>query len=231
MKTLQKMGGFAALYAGVAYIVGMMGFLLVVGWPDDPVQQVAVLVNNQVSQHILYIIVYQVWAVFLVVLTLALYDRLKADSSAMMQTATAIGIIWATVVIASGMIFNIGMDNVVNLYGRDPAQATTVWLVIASVCDGLGGGNEIIGGLWMLLISWTALQTGGLPKALGYLGIVIGAAGILSALPGLGDVGLIFGLVQIVWFIWLGIVMLRDGTSVAAKNQEALVSHHRPTTF
>lgn len=231
MKNLQKMGGFAALYAGVAYIVGMMGFLLVVGWPDDPVQQVAVLVNNQVSQHILYLIVYQVWAVFLVVLTLALYERLKADSPAMMQTATAIGIIWATVVIASGMIFNIGMDNVVNLYGKDPAQATTVWLVIESVSTGIGGGNEILGGLWMLLISWAALQAGGLPKALNYLGIVIGAAGILSALPGLGDVGLIFGLVQIVWFIWLGIVMLRGSTSVAAKKPEAFVSRHRTTTF
>jgi hypothetical protein len=215
MKNLQKMGGIAAMYAGIAYIVGMIGFLLVVGWPDDPVQQVAVLVNNQVSQHILYLIVYQIWAVFLVVLTLALYERLKADSPAMMQTATAIGIIWATVVIASGMIFNIGMDNVVNLYGKDPAQATTVWLVIASVCDGLGGGNEILGGLWMLLISWVALQAGRLPKALNYLGIVIGAAGILSALPGLGDAGLIFGLVQIVWFIWLWVVMLRGSTSTA----------------
>jgi hypothetical protein len=90
MKNLQKMGGIAAMYAGIAYIVGMIGFLLVVGWPDDPVQQVAVLVNNQVSQHILYLIVYQIWAVFLVVLTLALYERLKADSPAMMQTATAV---------------------------------------------------------------------------------------------------------------------------------------------
>ncbi len=195
MKNLQKMGGIAALYTGIAYIVGMIGFLLVVGWPDDPVQQVAVLVNNQVSQHILYLIVYQVWAVFLVVLTLALYERFKADSPAMMQTATAIGIIWATVVIASGMIFNIGMDNVVNLYGKDPVQATTVWLVIASVCDGLGGGNEILGGLWMLLISWVALQAGRLPKALNYLGIVIGAAGILSALPGLAMQGSFLG-----WF-------------------------------
>jgi hypothetical protein len=216
MKTLQKIGGFAALYAGVAYIMGMLGFILIVGWPEDPFQQVAVLVNNQVSQHILYIIVYQIWAVFLVVLTLALYERLKADSPAMMQTATAIGIIRATVVIASGMIFNIGMDNVVNLYDKDPAQATTVWLVIASVCDGLGGGNEILGGLWMLLISWSALQAGGLPKLMGYLGILTGAAGILSALPGLGDVGLIFGLVQIVWFIWLGIVLLRSNQSKTA---------------
>ena len=215
MKNLQKMGGIAALYAGVAYIVGMLGFLLVVGWPDDPVQQVAVLVNNQVSLHILYVIVYQVWAVILVVLTLALYERLKADSPAVMQTATAIGIIWATVVIASGMIFNIGMDNVVDLYGEDPAQATTVWLVIESVSDAIGGGNEILGGLWVLLISWAALQSRGLPRALNYLGIVIGAAGILSALPGLGDVGLIFGLVQIVWFIWVGIVMLRGGPGAA----------------
>jgi hypothetical protein len=215
MKNLQKMGGIAALYAGVAFIVGMLGFLLVVGWPDDPVQQVAVLVNNQVSLHILYVIVYQIWAVFLVVLTLALYERLKADSPAVMQTATAIGIIWATVVIASGMIFNIGMDNVVDLYGEDPAQATTVWLVIESVSDAIGGANEILGGLWVLLISWAALQSRGLPRALNYLGIVIGAAGILSALPGLGDVGLIFGLVQIVWFIWVGIVMLRGRPGAA----------------
>jgi hypothetical protein len=88
MKTLQKVGGFAALYAGVAYIIGMLGFLLVVGWPADPAQQVAVLVNNQFSQHILYVIVYQVWAVFLVILTLALSERLKADAPAMTQTAT-----------------------------------------------------------------------------------------------------------------------------------------------
>jgi hypothetical protein len=216
MKNLQKMGGIAALYAGAAYVVGMMGFLLIVGWPDDPVEQVAVLVDNQVIQQILYLIVYQVWAVFLVVLTLALYERLKADSPAMMQTATAIGMIWATVVMASGMIFNIGMDNVVDLHGKDPAQATTVWLAIESVCDGIGGGNEILGGLWVLLISWVALQAGGLPRALNYLGVVIGVAGILSALPGLGEVGFIFGVVQIVWFAWLGIVMLRSSPSAAA---------------
>jgi hypothetical protein len=216
MKTLQKPGGFAALYAGMAYIVGMIGFLLVVGWPDDPVQQVQVLVNHQVAQHTLYLIVYQIWAVFLVILTLALHERLKAGSPAVMQIVTAIGILWATLVIASGMIFNIGMENVVNLYGQDPAQATTVWLVIESVSDGIGGGNEIVGGLWMYLISWVAFQAGAFPRALNTLGFVAGAAGILSALPGLGEAGLIFGLVQIVWFIWLGIVLLRSHPGASA---------------
>ncbi len=208
IKNLQKMGGFAALYAGLAYVVGIMGFLLILEWPNDPVQQVEVLVNLQVTQHILYLIVYQIWAVFLVILTLALYERLKEETPAVMQIATAIGVIWATLVIASGMIFNIGMDNVVNLYKNDPAQATTVWLVIESVCDGIGGGNELLGGVWMLLISWAALKAGRFHKALNYLGILVGVAGILSAFPYLGDAGLVFGVIQIVWFIWLGIVML-----------------------
>ncbi len=221
MKNLQKMGGIAALYAGVAYIVGAMGFLLVVGWPDDPARQVAVLVDNQISLHMLYLLVYQVWAVFLVVLTLALYERLKAGSPAIMQVATAIGVIWATAVIASGMIFNIGMATVVDLHGEDPAQATTLWLAIESVSNAIGGGNEILGGLWMLLISWAALQAGGLPRALNYLGIVIGAAGILSALPGLADVGLVFGLVQIVWFIWVGIAILRSPSEDTGRPAES----------
>jgi len=218
MNKLQKMGGIAALYAGAAYVVGIIGFLGVVDVSSvvDPVQQVALMVDNQAFLHILHLIVYQVWAIFLVVLTLALYERLKAGSPGIMQTATAIGVIWATLVIASGMIYNIGMDTVVSLYGSDPTQAGTVWLTINTVFTGIGGGNEIVGGIWIMLLSWAAFRVGELPKALNYLGMLIGVAGILSALPGLSEVGLIFGLGQIVWFIWLGIAMLRSNKSAAA---------------
>ena len=54
MKNLQKMGGFAALYSGVALLVAMVGFLLVVGTLDvsDPVQKVAQLVDNQTLLYI-----------------------------------------------------------------------------------------------------------------------------------------------------------------------------------
>ena len=217
MKKLQKMGGVAALYAGAAYVVGMVGFLLIVGWPDDPVQQVAVLVENQVSMHILHLLIYVVWAVFMVVLALALYERLKAGSPAMVQTATVFGMIWATVIIASGMIFISGMETVVDIYGKDPAQATTVWLAIDSVFDGLGGSNEVLGGIWILLISWAALRAGQLPRVLNYLGVAIGVAGIISAVPALAELFIyIFARGQIVWFVWLGIVMLRGRTSAAA---------------
>jgi hypothetical protein len=219
MKSLQKMGGIAALYSAAAYVVGMVGFLLVVDVASvvDPVQRVALMADNQAFLYIMYLLIYVVWAVFLVVLALALYERLKAGSPAIVQTATVFGIIWAGVIIVAGMIRNIGMENVVDLYAKDPAQAATVWLALESVFEGLGGGTEILGGMWVLLISWAALRAGELPRVLNYLGVVVGVAGIVSVVPALAEMFIyIFALGQIVWFVWLGIVMLRSSPSAAA---------------
>ena len=218
MKNLQKMGGIAALYLTAAYIVGLVGFLTVVDVSGvaDPVEQVALMADNQAFLYILYLIVYVIWAVFLVVLALALYERLKTGSPAIVQIATVFGLIWAAVIMVAGMIYLTGMGNVVDLYGKDPVQAGTVWLAIDSVFEGLGGSNEVLGGIWILLISWAALRVGEFPKALNYLGAAIGVAGIVSVVPALAEYFIyIFALGQIVWFIWLGIVMLRNSPSAA----------------
>ena len=218
MKNFQKIGGIAALYEGIIYVLGMLGYLLVLNYGDvyDPVQKVALLADNQTFTFFLTLFVYVIFGPFLVVLALALYDRLKASAPALMQTATAIGLIWACVVIASGMIFNIGMDRVVDLYRSDPVQAATVWMAIDAVFEGIGGGTEFLGGLWSLLVSWAALRSGIFPKALNYLGVVIGVAGVLSTIPALVMLTDVFGLTQIVWFIWLGIVMLSDKQSTVS---------------
>ena len=218
MNALQKWGGIAALYQAAAYVVGMVGFLLVVdvAGVEDPVEQVALLVDNQAFLSVLHLIVYVVWGGFMVVLSLALYDRLKAGSPAIAQVATAIGVIWAGLVIASGTLFTVGVARVVDLFGDDPAQAVTVWLAIDSVFEGLSG-IEIVGGTWMLLVSWAALRSGRLPKALNYLGAVIGVAGLLTLVPAFTEaLTAVFGLGQIVWFIGAGIVLLRGGRSAAA---------------
>jgi hypothetical protein len=211
MKKLQKMGGIAALYEAGAYILGFALWIGVLGYSSDltPAQKVASFVNNLSLWYVLNLVVYIVAGIFLVVLALALYDRLKSNSPAIMQVATAVGLIWAGVVVASGMIANIGIESVVNLNATDPAQAASVWAAVDLVRDGLGGGNEILGGVWILLVSWAALRAGGFSKVLNYLGFVVGAAGILSAVPALRELASIFGLTQIVWFIWMGIALLK----------------------
>jgi hypothetical protein len=157
-------------------------------------------------------------AVFLIVLALALYDRLKSGSPALLQVATVIGIIWAGSLIASGMVANAGIAPAVALYTKDPAQATLTWQGIESVARGLGNGNgEILGGLWTLLVSLAALRAGGLPKGLNILGLWVGAVGIVSLIPGLTDLMVgVFALSQIIWFVWLGIILVRNNPSRAA---------------
>lgn len=213
MTNIQRIGGVAALIDAATFAVGIMMAVTVLS-PyalEDlrPGQIVPFLAANQLTLQVWNAVIYLVFGVFLVLLAVALYERLKSGSTATVKTATIFGIIWAALVMGSGMIFSVGLETVVDLAGTDPAQAASAWVAIGAVQEGLGGGIEIVGAIWILLLSWAALRDGALPKALNYLGVVISMPGILTVIPSLGDLGALFGLGSIVWFSWLGVVMLR----------------------
>lgn len=229
MTNLQRVGGVAALLEAATFVVGFALFATLLASADygsldvDPAEHVAFLADNQTVLYVWHLIVYVVFGALLVVLALALHERLRVSSPAVAQIATAFGMIWATLVIATGMVENIGAGVVVDLYNNDSPQAEPVWLSLAFVTDGLGGGNEIVGGLWVLLASWAALRAGALPRALNYLGTVVSVAGILTVVPALGEIGgAVFGLGLIVWFVWLGIVMLRGNPDTTPGPRAAL---------
>ena len=71
-----------------------------------------------------------------------------------------------------------------------------------------------------------------LPKALNYLGLGIGIPGIIStAFPALTELGIAFGLGIIVWWIWLGFVMLGSRPSLAVEKPTEVESSHTTLTF
>ena len=218
MKTLQKFGGFAALYMAVAHLTGIVIFLVVLDYLSitDPAQKVALNVDKQMIVFSTNLLMYVFFGFALIVLSLALYGRLHANAPALMQVATAVGIIWAGSLIASGMVANAGLAAITLLYSQDPAQAALLWQGIEAVANGLGNANgEILGGIWVLLVGLAALRTGELPKFLNVIGLGVGALGIISLIPGLTDTLIgVFGLGQIIWFVWLGIVLLRSSKSV-----------------
>ncbi len=219
MKTLQKFGGFAALYMAVAHLIGIVIFLVVLDYLSitDPAQKVALNVDKQMVIFSTNLLMYVFFGFALIVLSLALYDRMKSGSPAIMQVATAIGIIWAGSLIASGMAANAGLSTVVALYAKDPTQAALTFQAIEAITNGLGNANgEILGGPLTLLVSLAALRTGGLPKGLNILGVLVGAVGIITIIPALNALTGVFGLGQIIWFVWLGIVLLRNDPSRAA---------------
>jgi hypothetical protein len=213
MKNLQKMGGIAALIGAATNLLAIVMFITLgpkgLG-SDNPGQVVAFLADNQAILRVWYVIIYLVFGVSLIFLSLALYERLKAGSPALVQAVTTFGLIWAVVVIVIGTLSINNLSTVVKLYGENPAQAATVWLTLESVETGFGagGGETMVSAIWFLLLSWVALRARELPRVLNYLGVVTGVAGILAVIA-LTDLTAVYGLGLIIWFVWLGIVLLR----------------------
>lgn len=78
----------------------------------------------------------------------------------------------------------------------------------------LGGGHGFVDDLVVSVAAW---GTGRLPKGLNLLGIASGIAALVTLVPGLSDVGIVFGLGSIAWFAWTGIVLLRTNTPTGTR--------------
>lgn len=204
-----------AFIEAMCYIIGFLMIATVLspvnadGWSQT--QKLEFILERKAMFAAWNIIIYVVFGAALVVLVAALHQLLNKAAPQIMMVATPFGMIWAGLVIASGMIANIGLDMVADTYARSVSQAVQAWSILGTVQDGLGGGVELVGGMWVLLLSfaaWRAVDV--VPKVLVYLGLFVGSAGILTIVPPLGGLGAVFGLSQIVWFVFVGVILLRQ---------------------
>ncbi|MFZ0160023.1 MAG: hypothetical protein WAL50_13425 [Kineosporiaceae bacterium] len=222
-----RAGGLAALYLALAYLAAMPFFLLVVDYPKatTAAEKVASIVRNYQSMYTMYLVTYVFLGVVMAVLVLSLSERLRRGSELGARVATVLGLTWSIALILSGMVFNHGMGTVVSLAEQSPEQAASAWQVIEPVAEGLGGaGGETLGGLWMLLVSWTALRGRALPTTLAWLGVSIGLIGLASTVPALHGAAYAFGVLQIVWFAWLGTALLaRRASAPRVVDSEAVL--------
>lgn len=213
--TIQKAGGLAALFEAAAFILGFWVFLVILGPARygaadiAPGRHVAFLVANRDLLTAWNLVIYIAFGAALVVLALALHDRLRSAAPALAAIGAAFGLIWAGLVIACGMVANIGITVIAGLAVADPVAAAATWLSYKIVIGGLGGGNEIVGGLWILLVGLAAWRARALPRLLAGLAMVVGAAGLLTTIPALAELGSVFGLGLILWFGWAGAILLR----------------------
>jgi hypothetical protein len=225
----------AALAASATVVVGIVMYATALtdytAGDATPGESVAFLADNQTTIYLWNLITLIGFGLVVVPLALALYDRLRTDSEGLAGTATAFGLIWAGLLIAAGMILNIGSGVIVDLSRADATGAESLWLTIDTVGNGLSGGMEIVGPIWVLLISWAALRSGAFPRAMNYLGAIIGVAGLFTVVPALESVGMVFGLGLIVWLTWLGIMMLRTGRAQPTAIDEVTVSGRERSTL
>jgi hypothetical protein len=213
-RTLSRVGGAAALLAAGTFAYGIALFATSLADYTDPdatpAESVDFLVDHQGTLLAWYIGIFIVFGAALVPLGLALRKRLVADAPILANTAAVFAMIWAGLMFATGMISNIGIESVADLAESDPDRAITVWSSIDAVTNGLGGGNELVGGIWILLVSVAGLLTARLPRWLNVVGLVTAVAGLITVVPAFEVIEMVFGLGSIVWFVGAGATLLRD---------------------
>jgi len=211
LKKLQKIGGICAIIEALIYIFAFIIYGGVLVYPSEnasAVEKLNFLTDNYLILSILNFISYVLFGILLAVLVLAIHQRLEKFSPYATKLTSTFGIIWVGLVIASGMIANIGLNSVIEIGIEEPENAMVIWSCITIISEGLGGGNEIVGGIWVLLLSLIALKRRLLSKPLIFLGIIVGTVGVLTIYP-LGIFTEVFGISQIIWFFWIGILMIR----------------------
>ena len=213
--TLTRAGGLAALICGATYLAGfalLLTLLAPLGFGSNDIDAAAVVAFNDARPGILTAwnsTIYVVNALALVVLVVALSERLAGATPGWAAVARGLGLVWATLVLGAGMIANVALERAAHLHGTDPAGAAELWTTLHAVELGLGGGNEIAGGVWIGCISIAGLVGGGLARPLSWLGLATALGGLATVVPALGDMaGAIFGLGAIAWFLAIGVALI-----------------------
>ena len=212
-------GALASLGCAATFVFGFVLLLTqllpYIDLQHNPEEAVTFVLDNHAMLSVWNFVIYVLFGVLLAIVVIVLHWQFSANQSLLTRLGALMGLVWVVLVIASGMLANVGLMKVVELAEVRPDLAPPLWLSVVTVTQGLGGSNEIVGGLWVLLVSVAAWQRQLYSKALSIIGMVAGGSGVVSTVPVLSDLGALFGLLLIVWFIYLSRLMMVESANLA----------------
>jgi hypothetical protein len=213
--TLTRIGVYAAMTCAATYLIGfalLATLLAPLGFGGNDIDPAAVVAFDAARPGLLTAwnsTIYVLNALALVVLVAALSGRLAAATPGWAAVTRGLGLVWAALVLGAGMVANVALERAAHLYPTYPVGAADLWMTLHAVELGLGGGNEIAGGVWIGCVSLGGLAGGSLARPVTYLGLLTGLAGLATVIPALGDTaGAIFGLGAIAWFLAIGALLV-----------------------
>jgi hypothetical protein len=216
MNNSQRAAGIGALLQGIFFVIVLVLIFAVLPrfglqGPNDFADPTKVL-PFVASQPLVAFWLFPgdiLFAVFLIMTVMGLHEHLQNNSPTLIRLATAAGLIATALILANGTL-GASLVQLAHNYPQNRDTAATAFLTLSLVSSngvGLVSGGIFAYGWWAVLVSWVALRAGTFPKALNYVGMLFGVAGIgaIFILP-LGFLGPVVG---IVWCLWLGVVLLR----------------------
>jgi hypothetical protein len=122
-------GGIAALYLAAACLVAMPYFLLVVDYTGarSTAERLALLADHAGSMYAVTLVTYFFFGLALAALASALHERFESTARTAARLVAGIGVLWACLLVASGAVFNLGMENALGLRATDADAAVAAW--------------------------------------------------------------------------------------------------------
>lgn len=203
--------GFTSIGMAACYISLFILFGAVIAFPsgDQTIAKIEYMQQELLLLSVAYGIGYLLFGCLLA-FTVHILDRyLSQHNYTWAKYGSLFGYVWVVLMMSAGMISLIGMNMTVDLLATKPETAIALFYAQNMVVNGIGGGIELVGGMWVIVISVLGLKHKQLSTGLNVLGVLVGLVGIMTIWHTVGTLKDIFGLSQIVWFIWLGIAMLK----------------------
>lgn len=204
-------GGLAAMGMALCYISMAVIFFGILSAPQgiDTLGLIQYLQTQHQLISIAYSIGYLLFGVLLALVVQVTQQALPDQHTTLAGLADRFGGIWVMLMMATGMTYLLGLDRIFNLASSDSVQAEALYHSAWLVTNALGGGIESVAGLWVMLYSVSGLQQQQFSKAMHILGLSVGTFGILTVLHRLPYLTEAFGLLQLIWFVWLGVALIR----------------------
>lgn len=210
MKT-NKTAAYISFGLAFCYIIGFVClftlFSPLVEGKLSKIETLSFYLSNKLSLQYWHLTIYVLFGVQLVPLILILKNQFQKTT--LNNFNSIVGYIWASLVISSGFIFTIGIEKISQIQ-LDSDDQYVLLTSIQIVQDALGGGVELLGGIWVLCIGLLALRVKLFNRLFNFYSLLVGAIGIMTVLPLFHSLGGAFGILQIGWFIWLGSLMWRN---------------------
>jgi len=206
---LQKVGGFGSIGTAILLVIALVIMLFVfphlglVGPSDwfDPVKGLNAASTSPIT-FFLFNLVNILWSIAVILIVLALRERMQASAPNLMRIALIGVSIACALWLSGGLIGIVGMPSIVS------AKDVSAYRAAMGVLFGLFSTGDHAMGWALLLIGWAALRTGGLPRILSYFSVLKGIFMILQFVA--QPLMVVEMLLGIVFYLWLGIVLLRS---------------------
>lgn len=207
---LQKIGGFSSIVSAFLMVIFLVFILLVfprlglVELSDwfDPVKGLDAG-RASPTTFFLFNLELILWSIALILIVLALRERMQASAPILMRIAVIGVSITCALWLAAALIVSVGMPSIVS------AQDASAFRAMMVVYFGLSNTGDFALGWALLLIGWAALKTKGLPRMLSYFSVLNGVVMIFNFVGG-PIIIMISMLLSFVFLLWLGIVLLRS---------------------